>query len=189
MDFLERARAGVPTSQRDPDIGLFREANARALALCRRFNSCVSDEEGRAVLGELLGRPLAGDTTVMPTFWCDVGSNITIGKGCIVNYDCVFLDSAEIEIGDHVLIAPKVCLATPDHDFPPEERRFVKTRARRIVVEDGAWIGAGAVVLGGVTIGEDAIVGAGAVVTRDVPPGERWAGVPAGRLRRWMLYA
>ena len=63
-------------------------------------------------------------------------------------------------------------------------RRHTATRALPIVIEDDVWIGASATVLGGVTIGEGAIIGAGAVVTRDVPPGETYAGVPARRLHR-----
>ena len=103
----------------------------------------------------------------------------------MVNYDCVFLDSAEIRVGDHTLIGPKVCIATPSHDFPVEERRKVRTVARPVRIGNDVWIGASATIMPGVTVGDGAVIGAGAVVTHDVPAGERWAGVPARRMARW----
>lgn len=183
MDFLERARRGMVTSSRDEDIDVFLAAMDRAHMLCERYNTpCTPEAERRAILAELFGREPDEGTVIRPNFWCDVGTNITMGKAVQINYDCVFLDSAEIEIGDHVLIAPKVCIATPGHNFPPEMRRDIATCARKIVIGDDVWIGANATVLGGVTIGEGAIIGAGAVVTKDVPAGETYVGVPAGPL-------
>lgn len=185
MDFLERARRGLITSDQDEDIGEFLDALARGHSLCERFNTPgTSRDARRGILEELFGQPLDPRTSINPPFRCDVGTNIHLGRHVEVNFDCVFLDSAEITIGDNVLIAPKVCLATPGHDFPPMMRRHTATRALPIVIEDDVWIGASATVLGGVTIGEGAIIGAGAVVTRDVPPGETYAGVPARRLHR-----
>lgn len=182
MDFIERARAGIPTCNRDPDLDVFMSAVRRAGALCDRFNDPRSGTDERlGILEELFGRGLRG-SVVYPSFRCDLGINISLGRECLINYDCVFLDSAEITLGDHVLVGPKSVLATPGHDFPPEERRTVRTVARPIVLGDDVWIGAGAIILGGVTVGDGAIIGAGAVVNRDVPAGEKWAGVPARRI-------
>lgn len=187
MSFMDRARAGVPTSNDDPDLEEFLAAVGRARGLCDRFNDPRTGADGRRrVLEELFGQELDEGADISPSFRCDVGTNISLGRSPLINYDCVFLDSAEIRIGDHALIGPRVCLVTPDHDFPPEERRRVRTRARPIRIGDDVWIGAGAIVLGGVTIGDGAVIGAGAVVTHDVPAGERWAGVPARRMgSRW----
>ena len=167
MDFLERARRGVMTSETDEDIGEFIEAMERAHGLCERFNvPCTPWSERKAILEELFGQELDSDTVINPTFWCDIGTNISLGRHVHINFDCVILDSAEVEIGDYVLIAPKVCIATP-------------TRAEKITIGDDVWICAGALILPGVTIGEGVIIGAGAVVTKDVPAGETYAGVPA----------
>lgn len=185
MDFLERARMGMMTSCRDEDIDIFLKAMDRAHGLCERFNvPCTPYEERRAILAELFGRELDSGTDISPGFRCDIGTNIKIGRNVRINFDCVILDSAEVEIGDHVLIAPKVCIATPAHNFPPELRRDIATCARKIVIGDDVWIGASATILGGVTIGEGAIIGAGAVVNRDVPPGTTYVGVPAREIGR-----
>ena len=188
MDFMERARRSMTTSELDDDLDVFLSAMDRAHALCERFNvPCTPWAERKAILEELFGQGIDDETSVSPSFHCDIGTNISLGRHVRINFDCVFLDSAEISVGDNVLIAPKVCLATPGHDFPPEMRRHTATCAKPIVLEDDVWIGASATVLGGVTVGEGAVVGAGAVVTRDVPPGAKVAGVPARVIggRRW----
>ena len=169
MDFMERARRGMVTSEADEDIGDFLDAMERAHGLCERFNvPCTPWSERKAILEELFGQSLDDRTMVNPTFRCDIGTNISIGSNVHINFDCVILDSAEVVIGDNVLIAPKVCIATPGHNFSPELRRHTATRAERITICDDVWIGAGAVILPGVTVGEGAIVGAGAVVTKDL---------------------
>lgn len=181
---MERARRGIVTSETDEDVDLFLDALERGHTLCGRFNVPGTPwPDRRMILEELFGQPLDPETRVNPTFWCDVGTNISIGRHVRINFDCVILDSAEVKIGNNVLIAPKVCIATPGHDFPVEMRRSTTTRAEPVTIEDDVWIGASATILGGVTIGAGAIIGAGAVVTRDVPPGETHAGVPARRLR------
>lgn len=180
MDFMERARRGMVTSEADEDIDIFRNAMERAHGLCERFNvPCTSWSERRAILEELFGQELDADTVINPAFRCDIGTNITIGRNVHINFDCVILDSSEVVIGDNVLIGPKVCIVTPNHKFPPEMRRDIATRAEKVVIGDDVWIGTGALILPGVTVGEGAIVGAGAVVTRDVPAGETYVGVPA----------
>lgn len=184
MGFLDRARAGVETSMEDSDVTELDEAMVRATCLCTRFNCEPDAVRRRAILEELLGCGLDERTLVKPSFRCDVGHNIHLGRSVMINFDCVFLDSADIWVGDNVLIGPKVCLATPSHNFPPEQRRTIRTVAMPIRICDDVWIGASATILQGVTVGEGAIIGAGAVVTHDVPPGETWAGVPARRLER-----
>ena len=100
------------------------------------------------------------------------------------NVNCVFLDCAAIEIGDHVLLGPGVHLYTATHPLDSAERRRGLELAKPIVVGDDAWLGGGAIVLPGVTIGARAVVGAGSVVTRDVPADETVAGNPAGTIDR-----
>lgn len=180
MNFMERSRAGIPTSDDDEDIGEFLQAVARASALCERFNFPGTPwTVRRNVLEELFCQSLDDDTVINPSFHCDIGSNIHLGRHVKMNYDCVILDSADVTIGNYVMIGPKVSIVTPNHTFSPERRRSVATVAKPVRICDDVWIGAAATVLPGVTVGEGAIIAAGAVVTKDVPARETWAGVPA----------
>jgi maltose O-acetyltransferase len=142
----------------------------------------------RAQCQQLLERgalPFAtGDgTTVMPPVRCDYGYNVKIGARTYVNYGAVLLDPAPITIGDDVQIATNVQLITATHPVDAAERRAGWELAHPVTIADGAWLGAGVIVLPGVTVGEEAVVGAGAVVTKDVAPRTVVAGNPAQVLR------
>jgi len=160
----------------DPELV---EARERARLLLARYNA-TGDREA---LTALFGR-LADDTVVEPPFHCDYGFNISVGRRFYVNVNCVFLDCAPIEIGDHVLLGPGVHLYTATHPPDAAERRSGLELAKPISVGDDAWLGGGAIVLPGVTIAARAVVGAGSVVTRDVSADERVAGNPARPIGR-----
>jgi maltose O-acetyltransferase len=95
----------------------------------------------------------------------------------------VALDVARITIGDDVQIGPYVQLLTPTHPLEPEPRRQKWEAAEPITIGDNVWLGGGAVVCPGVTIGPDTVVGAGSVVTRDLPAGVLALGAPARVVR------
>jgi maltose O-acetyltransferase len=155
-------------------------AHLRAQELLALYNaSAPSDGSGRtSLLRELFGA--VGDGTVVkPRFLCDYGFNIRAGRNLFVNYDCIFLDVAPIDIGDDVQIAPAVQLYTATHPLDPQMRRSGLESGRPIRIGDNVWIGGGAIVLPGVTLGDDAVIGAGSVVTRDVPAGVVVVGNPA----------
>jgi maltose O-acetyltransferase len=120
---------------------------------------------------------------VRPPFYCDYGSHIAIGSRTFLNYDCVLLDVAPIRIGAACQLATRVQLLTATHPVDPEPRRLGWESADPIELGDNVWLGGGAVVCPGVSIGEDTVVGAGAVVTRDLPAGVVAAGVPARVVR------
>src|SRR5436190_12812745 len=173
----EKMIAGELYRASDPELVA---ANLRAQELLARFNATApSDASGRyALLGELFGA--AGDGAVIkPRFSCDYGFNIRVGRNLFVNYDCVFLDVAPIDIGDDVQIAPCVQLYTATHPLDPAVRRSGLEGGRPIRIGSNVWIGGGAIVLPGVTIGDDAVIGAGSVVTRDVDEGQTVTGNPA----------
>ncbi|MBK6843156.1 MAG: sugar O-acetyltransferase [Gemmatimonadetes bacterium] len=175
----DRMLSGEPYNSRDPELLALAH---RARALLATFAALPStNTDGRhRVLADLLGS--VGDGVwIEPPFFCDYGAHVTIGSGTFVNVDCVFLDSAAIRIGADVLIAPGVQLLTVTHPLAAAERIVApsersagtapyRTYARPITVGDGAWLGAGAIVLPGVTIGANAVIGAGSVVTSDIPP-------------------
>lgn len=157
---------------------------SRAQTILARFNATGHDDgaEQDRLLRELLGS--VGDgVTIRPAFRCDYGAHITIGAGTFVNYDCVMLDVAPIVIGASCQIATRVQLLTATHPVDPGPRRAGWESGAPIVLGDNVWLGGGAIVCPGVTIGQDTVVGAGAVVTKDLPAGVVAVGNPARVLR------
>lgn len=116
---------------------------------------------------------------IRPPFFCDYGFNITLGENVFLNFNCVILDIVAVTIGDETQIGPGVQILTADHPRDPVQRRNGLEFGRPIAIGRNVWIGGGALILPGVTVGDDAIIGAGSVVTRDVPPGATVAGNPA----------
>ncbi len=180
-EMKERMLRGELYLADDPEI---QAEQARARQLAERYNATPHDEQGvrDRILRELLGEVGEG-VVVMPSFRCDYGSHIAIGARTFVNYDCVMLDVASIRIGAACQLAPRVQLLTATHPVDPEPRRLGWESAEPITIGDNVWLGGGAIVCPGVTIGADTVVGAGAVVTRDLPAGVVAAGVPARVLR------
>src|SRR3954453_18222372 len=178
----ERMLAGELYIADDPQL---RAMALRSRQLEERFNrSTAEDGEGRrAILEELLGE-IGADTDIRPPLYCDYGSHIRIGARVFANCGLVALDVAPITIGDDVQIGPNVQLLTPTHPLDAELRRAKWEAAEPIVIETNAWLGGGAIVVPGVTVGENAVVGAGAVVTKDVPANVVVAGSPARVIRR-----
>jgi maltose O-acetyltransferase len=168
--------SGRPYRADDPELVAARAECQRLLA---RFNA----GEPTALRG-LLGS-LGEGSQILPRFLCDYGAHITVGAGCFVNYDAIFLDCAAITIGDNVQIGPRTQLLTALHPVDDvEARRAGWESALPIVIGDNVWLAAGVLVCAGVTIGDDAVVGAGSVVTRDVPAGVLAAGNPCRVVRR-----
>jgi maltose O-acetyltransferase len=149
-----------------------------------RYNA-ISDGDPHlliSLLREFMGAVGEG-TAIMPMFTCDYGYNIRLGRNVFINYHCIFLDCARIEIGDDVQIGPAVQLYTAQHPLDAAVRRSYLESASPIRISNDVWIGGAAVVLPGVTIGDRAVVGAGAVVVRDVPPDTVVVGNPARVVR------
>jgi acetyltransferase-like isoleucine patch superfamily enzyme len=110
-------------------------------------------------------------------------SRVRIGDDCFINDGCRFDTSAPITIDDGAYLGHDVALLTSTHELGPPDRRAGRFSCERIHVGRGAWIGARAVVLPGVTIGDGAVVAAGAVVTASVRANVVVGGVPARELR------
>ncbi len=159
-------------------------ARQRGAALQERYNATPEADIAtrQAILRELLGRVGEG-CNLRSRVSCDYGTNIRLGDRVFMNFDCVLLDCAVIEIGDDTQIAPAVQIYTADHPLDPAARRSGLERARPVRVGRNVWIGGGAILLPGITIGDDAVIGAGAVVNRDVPAGAVVVGNPARVVR------
>ncbi|QFS82231.1 Maltose O-acetyltransferase [Roseivivax sp. THAF40] len=168
--------AGAPYFPGDPELA---EDRKRAQRLMRAYNQTVYGDEGRdAILSDLLGQ-LGEKCAIRAPLYVDYGYNITIGSGVFLNYSCYLLDAAPIIVGDGCDIGPFVQLLTADHPRDPAARKAELESAYPIVIGRDVWLGASAIILPGITVGDAAIVGAGAVVTRDVPPGATVMGNPA----------
>jgi acetyltransferase-like isoleucine patch superfamily enzyme len=141
------------------------------------LNSSASTDETRERLSAIIEKPIDTSTSIYVPFHTNYGRNIRFGKNVFVNHDCTFLDLADITLEDDVLVGPKVSFITENHGIEPTIRRALICAP--IVIKRNAWIGAGATILPGVTIGENSVVAAGAVVHRDVPDNVIVGGVPA----------
>lgn len=97
------------------------------------------------------------------------GKFVHIGKNVYTNFNLNLVDDGEIFIGDYVMIAPNVTICTGTHPIEPSLREKVTQFNLPVHIERNVWIGAGSIILPGVTIGENSVIGAGSVVTRDIP--------------------
>ena len=176
-DIFERMRDGEPIRLDDPQYHKVNEVVSRTIKLSATLNTSVDVDQIRERLNEIIGTELDGSTIVFAPFFTNFGRFIQIGKNVFINHACSFLDMGGITIEDHVLIGPKVNLITENHPLDPADRRALICKP--IVIKRNAWIGAGATILPGVTVGENAVVAAGAVVSKDVPANTIVGGVPA----------
>ena len=144
-------------------------------------NSYHTPEKIRELFSALIGREVDEGFGMFPPFYTDCGRNIHVGRNVFINSCCHFQDQGGIYIDDGALIGHNVVLATLNHGQLPENRHDLLPSP--IYIGKNVWIGASAVVLPGVRIGDGAIVAAGAVVTKDVPPNTVVGGVPARQLK------
>lgn len=163
----------------------------RTRRILSAYNASASDEaEKRAeLLGDLLGGCAPG-VWVEPPFRCDDGANITLGAGVFLNFGCVFLDGAQITVGEGTLLGPNVQVYATSHPLRAGDRMFdrdgipaYRTTAAPVTIGKNVWIGGGAIILPGVTIGDRTTIGAGAVVTKSVPADVFAAGNPCRVVR------
>lgn len=177
-DIFQRLLAGEPLRPDDPQLAQFQEVVTRTIRLCVEMNATATNvNQVRTRLSDIIGAEIDESTAIFPPFFTNFGRFIRLGKGVFINHACSFLDIGSITVEDDVKIGPKVNLITENHPLDPTDRKtlFIKP----IVIKRNAWIGAGATILPGVTVGENAIVAAGAVVSKDVPPNTVVAGIPA----------
>lgn len=167
----------------DPLDGELVAERGRARDLCRALNATREgeQEERRRILRELLGA--GGDTVWMqPPFFCDYGSNIELGERVFFNFNCVVLDVCPVRIGEFTLFGPAVQIYTPMHPFNAAQRRREEF-GKPVEIGADVWVGGGAIILPGVSIGARTVIGAGSVVTRDLPADVFAAGNPCRVIR------
>jgi maltose O-acetyltransferase len=153
----QKMLAGALYDANDPELVSERAAAARWMV---RYNASLaaSTSDRLVLLRAQLGNVGEG-AEIRPPFHCDYGSNISVGRGVFLNFNCVVLDVVGVTIGAGTQIGPEL--------------------GRPIRIGRNVWIGGSAVILPGVTIGDDAIIGAGSVVTHDIAAGVTVFGNPA----------
>ncbi len=189
MTEKEKMIAGAPYDPQDPELVADR---VRARELLQKLNACPPGDDGtrRALTRRLLGLDQSGretDAFLQAPFFCDYGFNITVGTGFYGNFNCVILDVAPVTIGDRVLLGPAVQIYTATHPLDARTRARGLESGSPVVIGHDVWIGGGAIVLPGITIGDRAVIGAGSVVTKDVPADVVVAGNPARVVRELPL--
>ena len=164
----------------DPELVRARD---RARDLCQDLNATREADRDirRRILTQLFGA--GGDSVWMqPPFYCDYGSNILLGERVFFNFNCIILDVCRVSIGDFTQFGPAVQLYTATHPMNAELRRRQEF-GKPITIGSDVWVGGGAFLCPGVTIGSKTVIGAGSVVTRDIPSGVFAAGNPCRVIR------
>lgn len=164
-----------------PDDEVLVTDRTEAKRLTRLYNEAMEtgDEERFTLLNQLLGSSADGTSHIKPTFRCDYGYNIHIGKNFFSNFNCVILDVCEVRIGDNCMFAPGVHIYTATHPLQAAERNSGKEYGKPVKIGNNVWVGGGAIINPGISIGDNAVIASGAVVTKDVPNNVVVGGNPA----------
>ncbi|WP_256200447.1 sugar O-acetyltransferase [Verrucomicrobium spinosum] len=176
----EKMLAGELYDALDPELARERE---RCRNLCKSFNDSRESEveERRRLVDALLGYP--NDAWIQPPFYCDYGYNIKLGSKVFFNFNCVVLDVMPVTIGSNVLFGPAVQIYTATHPLSAMERRTWLESAKPVTIGSDVWVGGGAIICPGVTIGDRTVIGAGSVVTKSIPADVVAAGNPCRVIR------
>ena len=180
MTNVERRDKGLPYK---PDHEIYEQLEKARILMEKLNHAHHSDlNEIRAIEKELLGK--SKNLLINPPFYCDFGFNIEVGDRFFANFNCTFLDTGKIIIGDNCLIGPNVSIYTSGHPIHPDSRNCIPVYAKGLTIGDNCWIGGNVVICPGVQIGSNVVIGAGSVVTRDIPDWSVAVGNPCRVIRK-----
>lgn len=164
----------------DPQLSQERQ---RSRDLCKLLNDSREEQQDvrRRIVDDLFG--YSNDAWIQPPFFCDYGTNITVGEKVFFNFNCVVLDVMAVKIGSNVLFGPSVQIYTAMHPMSAAERRSWLEYAKPVEIGSDVWVGGGAIICPGVKIGQGTVIGAGSIVTRDIPEKVFAAGNPCRVIR------
>jgi maltose O-acetyltransferase len=146
-------------------------------------SSSPADPENRlALLGKLMGK-MGKNPWIEPPFFCDYGYNLRMGDDCFFNFNCVVLDVCPVQLGDRVFVGPAVQIYTATHPLEAQRRAAFEESGKRITIGSDVWIGGGAILCPGISLGDRVVVAAGAVVTKSFPSDVVIGGNPAKIIR------
>lgn len=166
------------------DTAITEEQNA-CLELLYTFNKTrPSEQEKRNQLLKQMFAEIGENCYIEPPFHANFGGkHVHFGKNIYANFNLTMVDDGHIYVGDYTMFAPGVIVATAGHPILPELRETVYQYNMPVHIGKNCWIGAGAIILPGVTIGDQVVVGAGSVVTKDLPSNVVAVGNPCRVIR------
>ena len=167
------------------DKELFGE-QTRLMNLIYDYNHCrPTNMDKRNELIKKIFAEVGENCYIEPPFHANWGCHTHLGKNFYANFNLTLVDDTDIYIGDYVMIAPNVTLATASHPIAPDLRARDCPLGFNLPIKIGnnVWIGTGAIILPGVTIGDNSVIGAGSVVTKDIPSNVVAVGNPCRVLR------
>lgn len=177
QNVFDRMQSGEIVSFDDPQYYQIKESGIHTTELLIDYNATSDPDTLRQIWGKMSGTPLDASTYIQIPAYVNHAEFVTLGKNIYINHACTMLTIGKIIIEDDVLIGPKVNLISEGHPTDPKKRKALKVKP--VIIKRNAWIGAGATILPGVTVGENSIVAAGALVNKDVPANTVVAGLPA----------
>lgn len=160
------------------------EERLRCQELVYDYNATrpTQGEKRQEILKKLLG-DMGEHVWIEPPFRAAYGYRIHIGNHFYANFNLIIVDDIDVYIGDRVMIAPNVMITATGHPVHPDLRKNGDQFSFPVHIGDDVWIGAGAVILPGITIGKGSVIGAGSVVTKDIPENVVAVGNPCKVLR------
>lgn len=178
----EKIRNNQPFRVLD-DLSLFEDMMAGA-EKCFALNQLrpTQWEERRAAFKDLFGT-LGERLMLFTPFYCQYGTNITLGDDVTINLGAQILDMSPVTIGSNTMIGPFCGFYAGNHSIDPEERNNLICTPGAITIGESVWLGGHTIVMAGVTIGDNSVIGAGSVVTKDIPANVIAAGNPCRVIR------
>lgn len=182
MTERERMDAGLIY---DPTVNEITTEQASYLELLYDYNSTRPSESEKRfeLLKKMLGK-IGEGCYIEPPFYANwAGKHVFMGNYVYANFNLTLVDDGNIFIGDKVMFGPNVTVATANHPIIPELRQRALQYNKDVRIGNNVWIGAGTVIVPGITIGDNSVIGAGSIVTKDVPANVVAVGNPCRILR------
>ena len=179
---MEKLHSGEIYNPNDPKVMI---EQTRRLTRLYRFNKTRPYQYPKRM--RMLKRMFAeiGDMCyIEPPFHTNWGGkHIHFGSGVYCNFGCTFVDDTHIYVGDHTMFGPNVVIATAAHPIAPALREKGLQYNKPVRIGNNCWLGAGVLVMPGVSIGDNSVIGAGSVVTKDIPANVIAVGNPCRVIR------
>lgn len=161
------------------------EVQATCVQYMKEYNTLgLGDDERLTELLKLSFAEVGEGTFIQPPYYANWGgANVHLGSDVYANFNLTLVDDGNIYIGDKTMIGPNVTIATAGHPILPSLREKAMQYNIDVHIGRNVWIGAGAVILPGITIGDNSVIGAGSIVTKDIPANVVAVGNPCRVLR------
>ncbi len=181
MNIFDKLSSGEPVDMMSEEYyPVVAELHRTDRALFHLNHTEPQTEEWRLALAGLFDGSIPDGLGIFTPTQIDFPMQITFGRHVFINHNFTAMSIGGIELGDNVQIGPHVTIVTNNHDLT---NRYV-LKCRKVVIENNVWIGAGACIMPGIHVGENAVIAGGAVVTKDVPANTVVGGNPAKIIRK-----